>query len=502
MKTFAPEKAPTFSESTKQIALICALLFGACFFGVAVITVGGGSNSQTLALGALAFLAIGAVACLILELPVIAVARFAFIASFFFKGEVNFYKINELEDPSGFNLSLTLLTGLILLIYDRFDEDETGRVKVFPGLFSFLTIALFICAAVSVIYAGSAPLGWFSLWSFLTSVLVAFVVASHFSRRERLIQLITGTAIGLLLTGVVALSQYVADFPTNLDFFGTGTEEEMLGTQSVILARVPAFLRTPTEMAWVVSTLLPLVFAPLICRVKTFDSRQKIVLLTAAASGVVAVILSLARGSWISLIAAVLIVILFGWHKLSVPERKTYFLSVGGMVIFVCLLLAPFSDRIYERLTADDDGSAYIRVPLMENAARMIEDNALVGVGLNEYRSSMTKYDETGIFVSQVFPNPVHNVFAHITAEIGVPGGIIFCLLILAALFEAFKAMTMGDRLLFALALGAAAGIIAFVISAMKEPGSLGSVRPPIRTCFFLFGTVLAMSRIRRQLIL
>jgi len=363
-----------------------------------------------------------------------------------------------------------------------------------------LFTALFICAAISVLYSGSSMLGWFSLWSLSTSVLIAFVVASHFSSRERLVQLIIGIAVGLLFTGVVSLSQYVFDFPTNLDFFGTGTEEELLGTQSQLLSRVPAFMRTPTEMAWVVSTLLPLVIAPLICRAKSFASGQKIILTVAAFSGVVAVILSLARGSWISLLTAAGIIVLFGWYRLSAAERKTYLISVGGVFVLSCLLLSPFAVRAYERLTADDEGSALIRVPLMETAARMIEDNALVGVGLNAYRMNMTKYDETDIFVSQIFPNPVHNVFAHITAEVGVPGGIIFCLLILAALFECLTAMTLRDRLLFALALGVAAGMIAFVISAMKEPGSLGSTRPPIRTCFFMFGTILAISRIRRQL--
>jgi O-antigen ligase len=298
---------------------------------------------------------------------------------------------------------------------------------------------------------------------------------------------------------VVALSQYAFDFPTNLDFFGTGTEEEQLGTQSQLLSRVPAFLRTPTEMAWVVSALLPLVITPVVCRVKSFGSWRRIILVTAAFSGIVAVILSLARGSWISLLAAIAIIVLFGWYRLSTAEKKTYLISVGGVLVLSCLLLSPFAERIYERLTADDDGSALIRVPLMETAARMIKDNPLVGVGLNEYRASMTKYDETDIFVSQAFPNPVHNVFAHITAEVGVPGGIIFCLLILAALFECLTAMTARDRLLFALGLGVAAGLIAFVISAMKEPGSLGSTRPPIRTCFFLFGTILAVGRIRRQ---
>ena len=495
------EKTPFITDSIKQYAVIGILLAMACLFGLFVPTVSSSSSSQMIGLSFVAVLGIVGILAVILELPVITVVRFAFIASFFFKGELNFYKIDEIEDPSGFNISLTFLTGLILLGYDLFIGNKTCRVKIFPATFSILTAELFFCAIVSVIYSGSTLLGWFSVWSFSTSVLIALAIASHFSQRERLIQLVSGLAIGLLFTGVVALSQYLADFPTDLAFFGTGTEEEQLGTQSQILARVPAFLRTPTEMAWVISTLLPLIIAPIICRVKGFGSWQKIILLTGAFSGIIAVILSLARGSWISLVVAPAIVILFGWFRLSASERKTYFISAVGVTLLTCLLLAPFADKIYGRLTEDDQGSALVRVPLMETALRMIEDNRTVGVGLNSYRANMTKYDETGIFVSQVFPNPVHNVFAHITAEIGIPGGIIFCLLIFVSLFECVKTMTMQDRLLFALALGAMAGIIAFVISGLKEPGSLGSVRPPLRTCFFLFGIVLAMSRIRRQLI-
>ncbi|MDQ4123382.1 MAG: O-antigen ligase family protein [Acidobacteriota bacterium] len=501
MKAIRFEKTTAFLVTALPFAAIGLLLLTGGLLGASVASIGGGAGAKTLLIGAAVFAAIAVVVCFVLELPIIAFVRLAFIASFFFKGELNFYKIDEIEDPSGFNLSLTLLTGLILLIYDQFDDREDFREKLFPTAFSILLAALLICAVASVIYGGSTLLGWFSIWSFLTSVLIAAVVASHFSERERLIQLIIGTATGLLFTGAIALSQYTVDFPMNLSFFGTGTEDELLGTQSIAMSRVPAFLRTPTEMAWVVSTLIPIVIAPVICRVKDLSSRNRNTLLIAALAGVVAVILSLARGSWISLLVALMILVMFGWRRLSVNEKRRYFVSVFGVFIFASLLLAPFAGRIYERLTEDDQGSALIRVPLMETAARMIEDNPLVGVGLNGYRSNMTRYDETDIFVSQVFPNPVHNVFAHITAEIGIPGGIVFCLLILVSLIECLKTMTARDRLLFAVALGATAGMIAFVISAIKEPGSLGSVRPPMRTCFFLFGIILAASRLRRQLI-
>lgn len=486
-----------FPDRKARPGVIVGLLAGACVLGMAVIAIGARSNVNAMAIGILALIGLAGSALLVLDVPLIAILRFTFIASFFFKGDLMLFKIDEIEDPSGLNISLTLATAVCLLIYDHYVDEQSERV--FSRSVTLLFLALFTCAAVSVIFGGSTLLGGFSIFSFLTSVLVAYVTASHFSRRDRMTQLILFIGVGLVFTGVVAFSQYAFEWPMNLSAFGTGTEEEQLGTQSAQLARVPAFLRTPNGMAWVVSSLVPLILAPIICRVKNLTTLQRMFLFVAALTGTVGIILSLARGSWIGLVAAIALLVLAGWYRLSTSERKGYFVSAFAVIAFAVILLIPFSDRIYDRLTEDDQGAAAIRLPLMETALSMIDDNPLTGVGLNGYRSNMIRYDDTDIFVSQVFRNPVHNIFAHVTAEIGLPGGILFCLLILAALIECFRTMTSHDRWMFALALGTAIGLIAFIISGIKEPGSLGSVRPPVRTLFLLLGIAFALARIRRR---
>lgn len=498
MNSRAAGKLSPNLDSLKRTALIAGLGLTASILGLAVAAAGGGSTINTIAVGGVLLIAIGSFISWALELPVIGVVRYAFIASFFFKSDLTLFKIDEIEDPSGLNLSLTLVIGLVLVIYDYFTDEDQERV--FPFSFSILLIALIVCSTISVVVSSSTALGGFSLFSLLTSILVSFATASHFARRERMVQLIVGLGIGVLFTGIVAFTQNTFDWPTNLPYFGTGTEGEQFGTQSIELSRVPGFLRTPSGMGWVISCLVPVVLAPVICRIKGFSFVQRTFLLFAGFAGVVAVILSLARGSWIGLVVAVALMVAFGWYRLLRSERRMYFASVAVAVVLTCVLLIPFATRIYDRVTEDDRGSALIRVPLMENALRMIEDNPLTGVGLNGYRTEMTRYDETGIFVSQVFPNPVHNVFAHVTVEIGVPGGIIFCLLLLFAFFECAKAMTMHNRLIFGLALGLSVALVAFAISGIKEPGSLGSVRPPMRTFFLLLGTVMALSRMQRIL--
>ncbi len=491
-------KNRNYNEIAKYLTLVGGCLLGACLLGAAVVGAGDGVQQKTLGIGAVALSAIGTVICLALELPLIVGVRYLFLATFFIKLDFNLYKLDELEDPSGFNLSLTLITALILIVYDHFTDKS--REKIFPATFSIGVSALLLCAVISVVYNDLNLLGWFSVWSFLTSIIIAYAMASHFSRRERIVELVVGIAGGLMFTGVIAFSQYAIDFPTNLPLLGTGTEDELIGTQVEVLSRAQAFMRTPTEMAWVISMLIPVVLAPLICCLNRFKLRQKLLLPVAILFGSIAVVLSLARGSWIGFVLSIGAVLLCGWYGLGQQEKKSYFKAVGVTLALALMLMIPFTGKVYERLTEDDEGSAMVRIPLMENAVRIIKDNPLVGVGTNNYRTAMPKYDETRMFVSQVFPNPVHNVFAHITAEIGIPGGILFTFLIVIGFYECYRAKNSPDRLLFALAVGTAAGLLAFVISGIKEPGSLGSGRPPLRTLFFLFGTILAVSRLRRQL--
>ncbi len=476
--------------------LIAGLVAGSCLLGIAVTAGASDPWVQLLLAIATGTALMAGVVSLALDIPLISLVRAGFILSFFFKLDMNLLKVDEIEDPSGLNISITLVFALILLFYDKVTDDD--RERVFTSPLWYILVALFVTATASVALAGAPALGVFSLFSLASSILIAYAAASHFGRKDRIHLLITLLGLGVFFTGVVALVQFATQWPLELPALGTGTEDEHLGTQTQSLGRVPALLRTPTEMAWVISSLVPLVAAPILFRVKTLTAVDKIFLVAAALSATVAVILSLARGSWIGLVTAAVLLTVFAWFRLSKDEKRSYILSLATAGVLIGIVLLPFSGRIYERLTEDDQGAAAIRIPLMQNALLMIEDNAVVGVGLSGYRSTMMRYDETGMFVSTVFGNPVHNIFAHITAETGIFGGILFSILLLYGIIEAIRAARSGDRLIAALSVGAAICIIAFIISGVKEPGSLGSARPPMRTCFLLIGVIMALSRIMR----
>lgn len=478
--------------------LILGLGILACAIGVGVGAIGASSQAALIAVTAGVLAVLAFILILVYDLPLIFLMRIGFIASFFIKADITILKMDELEDPSGLNISLSFICAVVLFLSDFYNRDEIENRKVFSLSFSIILTALTVCAAISAFYGTNGKLGWFNFLSYLSSIFVCFVVASHFGKRERLKELVLGIAFGVAFTGLTAISQFLVGFP-KLPFLGTGTEEELLWTQAELFSRVSAFLRTPTEMGWVVSALVPILIAPIIAYARSFSTFQRTILAFSAILGVAAIILSLARGSWVALVAATGIIILAAWKNWEAAERKNYFAAIGGLLLLCALALAPFGGRIYERLTTDDGESAAIRLPLMQVASNIIEDNPLVGIGLSGYRTAMYRYDDTKEHVTQVFPGTVHNSFAHITAEIGIPGGILFGILLLIAIIECWITMSSRDKLLFALALGAFAAIAAYTISAIKEPGGLGSTRPPVRTCFLLLGFVMALSNCRRN---
>lgn len=480
------------------IILAVCLCFLAFTVGIGVATVGSSSQIALIGISVGIMTIFAGIAFLIYDLPLVFFTRILFIASFFIKADVTILKLDELEDPSGLNISLTLVCATVLFLSDLYGRDERKNGRIFPLMFSFALTALTVCAAISAFYGISGKLGWYNFLSYLSSVFICFVVALHFGNRERLKELVLGIAVGVSFTGATAISQFLVNFP-KLPFLGTGTEEELLWTQAELFSRVSAFLRTPTEMGWVISALVPLLIAPVVAYARTFPKYQRIILAGAAGLGIAAIILSLARGSWIALVVATGVIILFAWKNWERSERKQYFAAIGGLLLLCAMALAPFGSRIYERLTTDDGDSAAIRIPLMQVAWNIIETNPFVGIGLSGYRTAMYRYDDTKEHVTQIFPGTVHNSFAHITAEIGIPGGILFGTLLLIAVFECWITLSSRDKLLFALALGAFAGIVAYTISAIKEPGGLGSTRPPVRTCFFLLGFVMALSNCRRN---
>jgi O-antigen ligase/polysaccharide polymerase Wzy-like membrane protein len=124
------------------------------------------------------------------------------------------------------------------------------------------------------------------------------------------------------------------------------------------------------------------------------------------------------RGVWLSS------TLVFGFGLFQVLRmrlagfRAAMSMGWAMIVIGVVALSAP---GVYSRLTEDDHGSAESRIYMNQIAFNMVQDKPFFGFGWDNYTIYFNGYDDTDIQHSYDFPFIVHNGYAYIAVEYGVP---------------------------------------------------------------------------------
>jgi O-antigen ligase len=421
------------------------------------------------------------------------------LASFSFNLDVNLFPVFKYnESPPGVNISLTLIVSLILLgahIFKRWRGKP--RAPVFPLGYSLVSMALLLWCILSILDSSEPLFGFFAVWGLATTLLMCFVVANEFGSRAALRATVIVIAVVLGVNSLVGLLQSTTGMFADWSLLGAAREENRTTISEGAVMRASGFLGTANGLAWYLVTFLPVLLSMLVLKMEDFRGWKRWLLTASAGLGVIALILTYARGSWIALGVALLALIALSYRTLTIAERGRFTLRVAAVALLTVLICLPFAETIYIRLTEDDGGSAYSRVPLIQVAQAMIADNPWLGVGLSNYEAEMRRYDTTSERISDTFDWPVHNIFLQMTAEAGVPATLCFLTLIIIAFRRGWRALSSRDPFLPALAAGLIAGIIAYMFTGLKEPGSFGS--PQLRLCFLFCGLLLALDRAGRS---
>ncbi|HWQ32602.1 MAG TPA: O-antigen ligase family protein [Blastocatellia bacterium] len=430
-----------------------------------------------------------------LRLPLVPVLRLALIFCFSFRLEINFFAERRTHaEPAGLNLSLALLLALTLVLVRQIgNRQQRERERIIPTGFALTFGALVIWCAISVLYGSEQMLGLYALLGVLTSGLICYTAAVCFSEREALRQAVLATALAVGGSGVIGLLQYQFGFATDWSILGAIAEDRVQKIADGDVSRVAGLLTMANAFGWYLVSFLPLLIAPLVLQLKSLRGWERLLLGGATGLGTVALILTYARGSWISFVFSMLALTLLAYRATMQTERRRYVWRVAGIAVLVLLMALPFAPLIYTRLTEDDRGAAESRLPLMEVAAGMIRDNPLLGVGLSAYETEMRRYDQTSEKITDDFDWPVHNIYLHIAAESGIPALILLFALIALALRRAWPVVQSRDQMLRALAVGLLAGLLAYLATGLKELGSLGSGQH--RILFLLVGLMFAAAR-------
>ncbi|MCI0393142.1 MAG: O-antigen ligase family protein [Acidobacteria bacterium] len=431
--------------------------------------------------------------------PLTPILQVALPASLFFKLEGHlFTDLKYNESPPGLNISLMLIVSLMLL-GAHISRRWRGKPRdlVLPLGYSLASLTLLLWCILSILDSSEPLFGFYAVWGQATILLMCFVAANEFGSRAALRTAVIVLAVVAGVNSLVALLQSSTGMFADWTFLGAAREENRQTISEGDILRASGFLGTSNGLAWYLATFLPVPLSMLVLKVEDFRGWKRWLLAASSGLGVIALILTYARGSWIALGVALLALIALLYRTLTIAERRRFTLRVAALALLTVLISLPFAGTIYIRLTEDDRGSAYSRVPLIQVAQAMIADNLWLGVGLSNYEAEMRRYDTTSELISDGFDWPVHNIFLHMTAEAGIPATLSFLALIIIALRRGWRALSSRDPFLRALAAGLIAGIIAYMLSGLKEPSSFGS--PKLRLCFFFCGLLLALDRARSR---
>ena len=360
---------------------------------------------------------------------------------------------------------------LYLLWFSELHRDRSKRIQWFPAM-SVPLLGILLMSVLSLFNAPDRPLGWYEILEFFKMFCIFLYISNYVREKKNFHWVLLFLLAGLFLESLIALMQSLSGSTLNLKILGSAESAYMHKMEGERVFRAGGTLGGPNSLAWYLDFLLPLALAFLFYKLR---SMSRMIVTAAFVMGLAALILTLSRGGWLGFLTGAFLVGLYQLKRLSVKVRM---FIVVLMILIAGIgmgLLFGTDNPVKTRLTADDRGSAYVRLPLMRVAYRMIRANPLIGNGVNNYTLVHHRYDDTPEQVSIQFPYPVHNFYLQLAAEIGLPG-LLFLLIFLGTVFLRLIRLIPGakalDKPLF---IGILAGLCAACIQGLVENCTIGS---------------------------
>ena len=225
-----------------------------------------------------------------------------------------------------------------------------GRVEnVIPRRVLVLMAVMLLWYGISTLGSKDPALSLFEIAGTAHSFLLAWIVASLF-RRDLLGAILAMIALSVMVHGGFAIAQGATGRPIGAGWFGATTALEPLSLGHERLVRPGGLFMHPIVFATFLVITLPLLAARLATQ-RGFFARCW--LLAGLALGGVGLVLSLARGAWISaVIATAMLGVLALRSRLLSPRQVRNIVFSGAALGLV--FGAAFAPRIYDRFVKSD----------------------------------------------------------------------------------------------------------------------------------------------------
>ena len=360
------------------------------------------------------------------------------------------------------DLFLSLAAPLLLaaLLWGRRRNALPGAVLLAYGL-------LLAWYSMSLVLSGShRDLGLFELSSAVHALFLAFATAALF-RRPLLTPFLVLLSGAVSVHTIFALLQAATGRPVGRSFFhGTEVLRETLVSGAVRL-RPSGLFDHPIVYANFLVLALPVLAAGYFA---CSGGLKRALVAGTFSLGTAGLILTLSRGAWFSAAIASISLLLLAWRRglLAGAARRSVRRALAGAAGLVLALGVLFGPAVYDRLARSQAGNVEVRYELNAIALRMIGSHPVGGVGLNSFIHVMERYDPRN--VKRYFPATVHNLYLLEAAETGLPGGLLFLLLIFTVVVSALRRLrTVADPALAWVAAALLAGFLGFAVSQVAD---------------------------------
>ncbi len=384
---------------------------------------------------------------------------------------------------SGFVISVWFLM-LIGLYVIWFIESFRG-IAPKVNFFHHLTIPLLILLAIamfSTVKATEVKFSVFQIFQMIKVFLLFFYIANNIrtSRDYKLILIVL--FITFFAELILAYYQHVVNDYVDLSIFSDSKPHRarQIGDQEMMA--VHGTTSGSHRFASYLIMILPLLLTGILSRTKLW---LKTIYGGLFAGGIIILIYTFSRGGWVGFTIGISILLILYLYKSK--NQLTGYVQLFLLIVTVSFIIFYFKETIFLRITGEDYGSAYSRIPMMQIAFDIIKNNPILGVGLNNYTIIMSTYDFTGI--TYTYFQPVHNVFLQLAAEIGIGGLLVFVVFLFMLYRTAILTLRQSDAYHREQLIGLICGITALLVHQTMNNGTIDAETFEL---FWLFAGLIA----------
>jgi O-antigen ligase len=300
---------------------------------------------------------------------------------------------------------------------------------------------------------------WTSLWSFilllnyLTILYLTIHLTSTRSRLKGLIYLIIGMATFLSIFGIFKKFG-MNPFPW-WDYGDLKYRPDFLS----------ATFGSHNHLAGYLEMAIPMLLGLFLLE---YGSGRVFILSYLSLLTLTALILSLSRGGWVSILLGLVFMSVALLSSKYFRRKKLLIGSIAGFIILAMIILAstPVVERIMTIAEQEEEASFSSRMIAWKGALKMIGDYPILGSGPGTFKTVFTQYQPPGL---AIYYNMAHNDYLHFISETGLALVVLIIWMIITLYRKGFEKLKNPSRLVRCTALGAMTGIMAILIHSIVD---------------------------------